>query len=260
MSGLEKLIARKKTGEYAVVHKFGMDESVQTTYKPVSDDHIYRTPLPAAAIALRIKAGDADDTAAGSGARSVKITGLDASLTEIEETLVTNGTSASDPSTNLFLRLYRITVVDSGTKSDFTNYSHAAEIVVEDTSANEWGKIIFNGIAHGQSQIGCYTVPAVLIDGRTVKECYITDYHITVDTSKSIDCLVFQIQGALETAAPFSPFRIIREHIGVTADLPVKPDIPLGPYPPGTDLGFLAKGATTPQTGVDIEFLLVLES
>ena len=61
-------------------HQFGRNVACGTSYTPVSDIGVYRTPQVGSATALRIKAGgNAADTAAGAGARSVRLTGIDAS-------------------------------------------------------------------------------------------------------------------------------------------------------------------------------------
>ena len=59
-----------------IVNKFGRNASVGTTYVPVTVGGVYNTPQPAAATTLRIKAGgDANDAAAGTGAREVTVVG-----------------------------------------------------------------------------------------------------------------------------------------------------------------------------------------
>ncbi len=70
-------ISRGLVDGQSVVHKFGRGV-VGTSFVPIAFGNIYRTPQPANATALRVKAGDANDTAAGTGAREVMVQGLSA--------------------------------------------------------------------------------------------------------------------------------------------------------------------------------------
>ena len=56
----------------SVVHKFGRNAAV-TTMAPIAFGGVYQTPQPASATTLRVKAGNTNDTAAGSGAREITI-------------------------------------------------------------------------------------------------------------------------------------------------------------------------------------------
>ena len=259
MSSTATWLLARGIGDYVIVHKFGMDSAVGTAFEPCSDDGLYETPLVNASVALRVKAGNTNDTAAGSGARSVRLTGLDETGVEVTEVIATAGTSASAVTSVTFSRLFRISVETSGTHADPDNatYSHAAAIIIEDASANEWGKIVLNSAAHGQSQIGCYTVPSALSDGTVIKEAYITDYTMGVDSGKVVDFMLWKREGLLTLVAPFDAFKVVREHIGETGTHPVPVPTPLGPFPPGTDIGFLVKGATSPVAIVDFTIALV---
>jgi hypothetical protein len=66
------------------------------------------------AAALEILSSDANDTALGTGARTVKILGLDADHAEIEETLTMDGVTPV-ATTLSYLRVYRMFVVTAGT-------------------------------------------------------------------------------------------------------------------------------------------------
>jgi hypothetical protein len=83
--------------------------------------------LPTVASTLRIKAGgDATDTAAGTGAQSVLIQGLDANGLEIQEVVATNGILASAVTTLSFLRVSTVTVYAAG-----SGETNAAAITIE---------------------------------------------------------------------------------------------------------------------------------
>jgi hypothetical protein len=65
-----------------IEHGFGLAHSVGTSYEPVTSAGAFNWLT--AASAVRVKAGgDTNDTAAGTGARTVLVTGLDASFEPI---------------------------------------------------------------------------------------------------------------------------------------------------------------------------------
>lgn len=70
--------------------------------------------LPSAAGVASVVSSDADDTAAGTGARTVTIEGLDADYEEISEVVTLNGITPVN-STNSYLRVNSLVVSSSGT-------------------------------------------------------------------------------------------------------------------------------------------------
>lgn len=231
--------------------KFGYNESVGTTFVPISAGGIYRTPQVSAATQLRVKAGDANDTAAGSGARSVFIQGLNALGEEVSETLVTAGTSASANSTNSYIRLYRAFVASSGTYVSQSAGSHAADIVIENAAGTEdWLTIRATSFPRGQSTVGVYTVPL----GYTA---YLMGAVVDSSASKAVDVLVYQRANILETAAPYTAMRLVREFANIegTVDLTIATPVKV---PQLTDFGLMAKVASgTTTVGVALQLILV---
>lgn len=69
--------------------------------------------FPAAAAATTVKSSDANDTAAGTGARTVRVRGLTSGFKEAYEDATMNGTSAV-ALTNQFLRVWSIEVLTAG--------------------------------------------------------------------------------------------------------------------------------------------------
>lgn len=235
----------------SVIKKFGHAE-LTASYTPVTHGNIYNMPQVSGATTLRIKAGgNAGDTSDGAGAREVTLEGLDETGAYVSETLATAGVSASSPTTTSFLRLFRVFVSASGTYADTSTFSHIAEIVFENSAGGtDWATIPILDIALSQGQIGCYSVPL----GSTA---FISSIGYSVDGNKTIDLALFKREGILDTAAPYSALRVIREEIGISGALDIELSNPLGPFPELTDLGFLAKGATTPSVSVDFTIILV---
>lgn len=111
-----------------------------------------------AAEALNIVSGSANDTAAGTGARTVKVEGLNSSGAWAEETFTMNGTTPV-VSTSTWLRVIRAYIVAAG--SGGTN-AGAITIKHNTTTANIFCVI---KAGRGQAANAVFTVPA----GKTAK-------------------------------------------------------------------------------------------
>jgi len=246
---------RIATGEMAghsIVHKFGRNSAVGTTFVPVCNGGIFRTPQPAAATALRVKAGNAADTAAGAGARSVTVQGIDETGAIVTETLATAGASASAPTSATFIRLLRFYVETSGTYASQSAGSHVGDIVIENAAGTEnWATITSAGFARGQSQIGVYTIPRGYAG-------YLTDVEMSSESTKLINLNFYTRSGILRSAAPYSPMRLQRELVGVEGNSVQQFRFPKGPYPELTDIGCMAKvSSSTADVSVDFTMVLV---
>jgi len=236
----------------SAVHKFGAIIGItsSTVYKPVTLGEVYQTPQVSGATTLRVKAGNANDTAAGSGAREVTLQGLDETGAFIEVAVATAGASASTATTETFLRLFRAWVSASGTYATATAGSHAADIVIENgAGGTDWATLDSTAFPKAQTQIAVYSVPLG-------KQAVVNDYKITTGGNKPVDFIFFQRQNILETAAPYTAMRMILELTQVDTEFSPEFNIPLGPFPALTDIGWMAKGATTPDVTVDFEIEL----
>lgn len=236
---------------YSVVHKFGRNAEVGTTFVPVCNGGVYQTPQVASATTLRIKAGgDAGDAAAGAGARSVTLEGLDETGAEVSETVATAGASASDFTTTTFLRLFRVYVATSGTYATSTAASHVEDIVIED-GTNDWATITSTGFPRGQSQIGVYSVPLG-------KRAFIEQVEVSTESTKVVDLNFYARENILETDPPYTAMRLKRELVGIEGNSQSLFLIPKGPYPALTDIGFMARVANS-TADVSVDFTILLE-
>ena len=237
-----------------VHHQFGRNILVGTTYSPVSDTGLYRTPQPAAATTLRIKAGgNAADTANGSGARSVKLWGMNADGDEITAIIATNGASASTATTVTFIRLYLAEVYESGTYGTATAGSHVGNITIENAAGTEdWAQIQLNGFPSGTTGIGSITIPRNHVG-------LITSVQINpeVQANKTTDVLILKREGILQTAAPYKPIVKIQEIIGMVSNFEITFDMPMA-VPELTDIGVLAKvSGGTGAISIDMEVIFL---
>jgi len=236
-------------------HQFGHNIAVSTSFVPVTSNGIYRTPQVSGATTLRVKAGGhADDTAAGDGAREVTLIGLDETGAEVTEAVATAGASASSATTTTFIRLYEAYVSASGTYATSAAGSHTATITIENSAGTEdWTEILVDGFSQGQAQIGVYTVPLGW-------KAFINTIHVAVDGNKAATILGFARPNILETAAPYSAMRMFFERGAMLGNVSIAGGVPDGPHPALTDVGFMARVAsTTAEVDVDFEIILVEE-
>lgn len=158
--GLE--IARGNSTGLSHVNRFGATQSVGTTYEDVWSQGGTWVPL-AAATTLAVSSSDAADTAAGTGARTLRIEGLDANHIAISEDITLAGLTPVI-TTELFLFVNRAFVLTGG--SDLHNVgtiyivddsdTHTAG--VPDTPALIQGNIIAE---EGETRLARYTIPDV---------------------------------------------------------------------------------------------------
>jgi hypothetical protein len=146
---------------YSHVEKFGSNLNVGADIETIWNNGGKYTYLTSAAVVYcdTIAADDGEDNAAGTGARTVIIQGLDASYHHVEEEVTVGGA----PSTTEFLRVNRAFVQTAGSVGTNT------KPVLISTAANGTGTILANISTHGtgsneegfgQTFLGLYTIPA----------------------------------------------------------------------------------------------------
>ena len=216
------------------VHKFGFNEAVPNgSYADVwsygGTDALYN--WASTTETFRIKAGgNVNDTAAGTGARSVHIAYLDSTGVETHETLATAGASASAATASTGKRVLRAYVVDTGTILS----NNTGIILIENSTTGEVVAEIDAGV--GQTEMTMYTVPL----GHTA---YLvsTALNIAAGTNKDADVNFWQRTNAYNTTAPFGAKRLIKEWRAVQGHI----DHNFTSYPVFeelTDLWFEGKG------------------
>lgn len=140
---------------YSIVNKFGTNADIDSGTVPedVCEVGGAYTGWATAAETVQVLSSSANDASAGTGARTVRMTGLDSSYAQISETVTLNGTSGVT-TTNSFLRVHTATVLTAGSGG-----VNAGDITFRQstTTAN-----IFLFMLAGRNQTNCsaYTVPA----------------------------------------------------------------------------------------------------
>jgi hypothetical protein len=151
----ELQVARGQIQAHSIVTIAGYNSDVDTAWEMITP--IGNLSYPAAALQMTVSSADADDTSAGTGARTVLITGLDANYAVISETVTMNGQTAVT-TTNSFLRINAMLVTTAGT-------SLANEGVIYIGSGTVTSGVpatIYNVIAAGfnNATSSQYTIPA----------------------------------------------------------------------------------------------------
>ena len=105
---------RVLTPNDTTIHKFGANPEIDTGTVPEDIwDGGGAYPFPSAADTTTIVSSSTADDAAGTGARTVQVFGLDANWADIEEVVTMDGTSAVTL-TNDYLRVFRTKVLTAG--------------------------------------------------------------------------------------------------------------------------------------------------
>lgn len=233
----------------ATGHKFGSNSSVSTSEVVIWSTGTAYTGFLTTASTVRIKSGgNVNDTAAGTGARSVTVVGLDASWVETTEVIVTAGASASSATAASFIRVYRAYVTGSGTYSAGVDGANAGDIVIETS-----GGVTLATIAAtlGQTQVAAYTVPSGY-------SAYIRTLSVSVDGSKAATVRLFQRANADTVAAPFTGRRLVSVLPGLTGFTQRDFTSYLGPFAAKTDLWATGQTATgTTSVSVSFDYILV---
>lgn len=142
-----------------VLRQQGVNEDVDAGTEDIWDGGGTYTGHPTgSAEAINIVSGSANDAAAGTGARTLRVEGLDASGTYVEETFTLNGTTPV-VSSSTWLRVVRAFILTAG--SGGTN-AGAITIKHNVTTANVFAVI---KASRGQAMLAVFTVPA----GRTAR-------------------------------------------------------------------------------------------
>lgn len=221
---------------HSMFHKFGKG-IVGTDIVPIASSLKYPTPLTA--ITLEVVSDSANDTALGTGARSVTVQGLDINWNEIEQTVPTNGLTPVPLPIDM-LRVYRWWVESSGVYATASLGSHDGTITVQTSPGAE---LWFNGVTDpypkGQSEIAGFSV-------KDDVRAYIFLNNISVDSSKTVDVMFVRRLNADTVTAPFSPMRVVADFVAVQGAFKGNQmEIPVdGVFPARTDLLWLAKVAS----------------
>lgn len=223
------------------VFKYGYNGDVGTSFETVwTQGGLYS--YPAAATVMTVSSGSANDAAAGTGARTVAVVGLDSNWYERTEVVTLNGQTAVSTTTS-FLRVFRCYCVTAGSGGVNAGVIYVGtSTVTAGVPAN-----IYTSIAAGEGQTlqSFYTVPGDY-------DCYAYDYHVICGRTATADLDVrarFRVDNGPWRTGQYFP--LYQSGFTVSRRIPQY-------FPPKTDIEFLAKSSTgSLSVSVSFELLLV---
>lgn len=237
-------VAKGEIAGHSSINKFGHNPAAATGEDVWGGGGAYAF-FPATAQAMDIVSTSANDTAAGTGARTVIVYGLDASWNEVSETVTLNGATPVNL-VNSYIRMFRAIVLTAGS-SETNEGNITVEIQGSATVA------IYIEAGDGQTQHAIYTIPA----GKTAY--FLKGYVALADDNKDGEIAEFQWQ-ARPNNAPDGAWAI-KGQVGLnsigTSSWQYLYAIPSGPIPEKTDIRIRVVNATVP-LGVVGGFDLVL--
>lgn len=153
----ELQLSRGQISWHSTLFKFGFNSVVGTSNETIWDGGgLYA--YPAAAAVMYVSSSSTNDAAAGTGARTIQIEGLDVNYEQITETVTLNG-QTQVATTKEFLRVFRAYVATAGSGG-----TAAGDIYIGTTGASSgvptgtyYAKIT---LGENQTLMAVYTVPA----------------------------------------------------------------------------------------------------
>jgi len=138
------------------IYKFGFHPSVGSSEVTISDNGSDYDALTEASV-IKVSSSNTNDTSDGTGARTVRLSGLDGDYNEVEETVTLNGQTAVN-TTNSYLRIFRAKVLTAGTGEKNAGDIHMGTGAVSSgVPATSIAKISSN---ENQTLMAVWTVPA----------------------------------------------------------------------------------------------------
>ena len=172
------------------VNKFGSNAAVGTAFEDVWTLGGKHVEFSGAAL-VEVASTSANDTAAGTGARTITIYGLDTAGLEVSESVTLNGTTPV-AATLTYLHVHRIRVDTAGTgltNAGTITVANVATAWVAGVASTATDVEVQVPVGYGQSQCCRYTIPA----GKTG---YITNIYIIAAASKTV---TFQLIQAIDS-------------------------------------------------------------
>lgn len=234
---------------HSIVSKFGAG-TLNGTMRPVTQSQTYQTPT--AAVALEFVSDDANDTALGTGATEITVTGLDSNWNVVTIIKATAGLTPVALGTDL-LRLKTWKVTASGGYATDTAGSHIGNLTIRVAGVGAtWSTIPKASFAMGRSQIGCDTIPIN-------HKAYLIGGTLFVDTTKTADIYFFERDNADDVIAPYSGvMNLIARFVGVQGGYPLPVRVMRGPFVGPCDIGFMGTVSVgDAECSVSFEYLLI---
>jgi hypothetical protein len=228
----------------STVRKFGANEAIGTTQEDIwFNGGMY--PWPTTAQTIRVRAGgNPNDDDGGTGAQTIRVTGLDENWNVAVEDITLAGASASSPTTTTFIRINTAKVLTCGTYSS----SNAGNIIIENTGSAAALANIEAGF--GRTQLSMYTVPAGF-------QAWLQEFFVTVAGNKPTSLYFWKRDNADDVTTPFSPKEIVLPLHEVDAAFEHQAAA-VEPFPPKTDLWW-SGAAVSGTSSATVEYDMILQ-
>lgn len=170
----ELQVARGQIAYHKTIFKFGFNPDVDDSLETVWAEGGLYNYLSAASV-LKVSSSSTADTSAGTGARTVKLFGLDADYNEIDEVITLNGQTSVN-TTQEFLRINRMLILSAGSGGTNAGVVYSGTgTVTSGVPANKYATV---AVGEGQTLMALWTVPATYT-------AYLYQTDITVATSQN---------------------------------------------------------------------------
>lgn len=166
-------VARGRHG--AAMRKFGSNPDVGTTEEDVWDAG-GSFPWQSSAVSLEVLSADGADAAAGTGARTVEVQGLDANWAMQTKTATLNGISAVAIS-GTWLRVFRMKVLSAGSGG-----KNVGALTCRVASGGDTQAMILVG--YNQTLMALFTVPAD-------QQAYMVELYFSCASSKTFEVALY---------------------------------------------------------------------
>ena len=187
---------------YSNVSKFGYNSAVGSAAFEVIWETGGQYPYQSTAVAVDVVSDDVADDVAGTGARTLKIQGLDGDYNLAEETINMDGTTTVT-TTQTFLRVFRASVETAGTSK-----TNEGDITIEYAGGSDVAATIT--AENGQTLMAIYTIPAgktgyvLAINVSTGKDQ--EELYKLLTRNNTVTDAAFQTKEFLETRGGFINF------------------------------------------------------
>ena len=230
-------VQQGKVPGYSMVNKFGYNSSIGS----LSFETIWETgndyPWQSSAVTVDVVSDDTNDDVVGTGARTLRIQGLDGSYNLAEETVDMDGTTTVT-TTQTFLRVFRMSVETAGTSGN-----NVGNISVTYTGGSDVAATISPG--NGQTLMTLYTIPA----GYTG---YLLSMNISSGKDQEMDFKFIQRDNSVTNAA-FQTKQFLNVRGGQTSVIFNAINI----IPQKSDIYVSGKGSSTSSASASFDLLLV---
>lgn len=149
-------VARGQIQGHKTLFKFGNNPDSNGDLETVwSNSSLY--VYPPSATAMKVSSTSANDTAAGTGARTIRVDGLNANYNEISEVVTLNGQTPV-VTTNVFIRVFRSFVITAGSANTAAGTIYVGDgVVTAGVPATVYAVI---PLGENQTLMAMWTVPA----------------------------------------------------------------------------------------------------